>query len=379
MSEKIKFRCACGKKLNAPAALAGKRAKCTGCGQVVEIPNPSQSQTSQPEPTLFEDFGLEPLEDLTPGGASASARAKAAASAGQSSAQSKSSSSAPPEVPQSIWDEEAEYALREPPPAPCPNCGTAMSASANLCMACGFNRQTGKTVSAYSASAARNNDRDARPERRHGIWQELSSKISFRALRLSIVLMVFGGICLSKGCAESRLAEASSKDPEVIALDKLIARGPEGNPNIVLTDFQICRNFVRRAKLIDGKPNGDWLRVWVPVVSRGGGGLLGQLLASGKQIQAILISEHVRNENQLIGQLQVDRLPGMVINRIASLGSEEKKFLHESYPGVDFDKCLIIEEGRKPSSADAITAYNGGGVLLLLGGIGLIVKRLWFD
>src|SRR4051794_36152269 len=38
MSDRIKFRCDCGKKLNADAAAAGKRCKCTGCGQVVRIP-----------------------------------------------------------------------------------------------------------------------------------------------------------------------------------------------------------------------------------------------------------------------------------------------------------------------------------------------------
>ena len=42
----IKFKCKCGLSLKAADNLAGKRAKCTGCGEIVVIPQPDQS----PEP-----------------------------------------------------------------------------------------------------------------------------------------------------------------------------------------------------------------------------------------------------------------------------------------------------------------------------------------
>jgi hypothetical protein len=43
----IPVRCACGKALNAPDALAGKKAKCPGCGAVLSIPA-AQGAPAQP-------------------------------------------------------------------------------------------------------------------------------------------------------------------------------------------------------------------------------------------------------------------------------------------------------------------------------------------
>ncbi len=37
----IKVKCACGTVLNAPDKLAGKKAKCPGCQQVIQIPVPA--------------------------------------------------------------------------------------------------------------------------------------------------------------------------------------------------------------------------------------------------------------------------------------------------------------------------------------------------
>lgn len=39
MSDKIKFKCACGKVVAADAKFAGKKAKCGGCGTVTGLPS----------------------------------------------------------------------------------------------------------------------------------------------------------------------------------------------------------------------------------------------------------------------------------------------------------------------------------------------------
>jgi len=44
---------------------------------------------------------------------------------------------------------------------------------------------------------------------------------------------------------------------------------------------------------------------------------------------------------------------------------------------IDCDRCLIIDEGRTPTSAELITLYLGGGGLLLVAGIGLAGMRLF--
>jgi hypothetical protein len=41
---------------------------------------------------------------------------------------------------------------------------------------------------------------------------------------------------------------------------------------------------------------------------------------------------------------------GLVINRISSLNSEEQNLIKRDFPDIDFNKILILDEGRRPSS-----------------------------
>ena len=81
----IPVSCNCGKHVNAPDHLAGKTVKCPGCGNPLTIPAAASSASS-----LFDEAGI------SEGG--------------------------------------------------CPKCGAAMNAGAVLCVACGYNRETGEEV-----------------------------------------------------------------------------------------------------------------------------------------------------------------------------------------------------------------------------------------
>ena len=58
--------------------------------------------------------------------------------------------------------------------------------------------------------------------------------------------------------------------------------------------------------------------------------------------------------------------PPLLTNGLVSLGSEERNLLSTSYPATDFDKCLIIQEGREPAGAGQQILMIGGGILLCL-------------
>lgn len=59
---------------------------------------------------------------------------------------------------------------------------------------------------------------------------------------------------------------------------------------------------------------------------------------------------------------------GLVINRIASLDSEEKKLIKDNFPTINLDEVLILQEGRQPaSSAKSMGLTLGGGLLALVG------------
>jgi hypothetical protein len=199
--------------------------------------------------------------------------------------------------------------------------------------------------------------------------------------RIAIVLFVFGVMAIVFGVYEWRLSSGASTRPEEISLRDLIARGPDGNPNIILKDFELLDdNLVYEYDEKLG-PNSSWTKVWVPVVppgaappgQPGGFPFNPQPQRQIGQVQALIYSTHVHGQAEIRPRCGVPKLRAMVTNRVQSLGSEEKKLLQEGYPGTDFNKCLIIEEGREPASAGFLVLLFGGGLLLLAGGAGLLV------
>jgi len=65
-----------------------------------------------------------------------------------------------------------------------------------------------------------------------------------------------------------------------------------------------------------------------------------------------------------------DKIQGLVINLVESMDSEEEKLIKQTFPKLNIDDVLIVEEGRKPSSALASFGMMGGGGLLSLLGLG---------
>jgi hypothetical protein len=187
--------------------------------------------------------------------------------------------------------------------------------------------------------------------------------------RIGLVMAVVGIGLFVWGGVEMSLSRGASEKPEKISLEKLLARGAEGNPNIILTDFELGDNYVYEK---DSKTS-RWTGVYVPAVPADPSAPPGAPARPGA-IKAVIYSTNVHSEADVEKVLDKPELPGMVTNRIKSLGSQEKKLLKEQYGGdIDVDKCLIIQEGRTPFSGGGLAAIFGGGALLLLGGLGVIV------
>jgi hypothetical protein len=185
--------------------------------------------------------------------------------------------------------------------------------------------------------------------------------------RIIIGLAVVGIGLLLWGGMEWNLGRGASSKPERITLKQLIARGPEGNPNIILTDFELGDNFVYETK------NGAWTGVYVPAFPAD------ELKPAGPgqppaAIKAVIFSLHVHSEAEINSVLAKRELPALVTNRIRSLGTEEKNLLQQHYgAGIDVNKCLLIQEGRTPMSGAVLALIFGGGLLALAGAVGLAV------
>jgi hypothetical protein len=190
--------------------------------------------------------------------------------------------------------------------------------------------------------------------------------------RLILAALIGGGVLMYFAYQEWRVGSGAASAPEDIKLADLIARGPTGNPYVRVSDFDTGNNFVYQ----EGNAGGSWETVWVPAAAIAPGAATDQPEADIKNPQVIIKSKHVHSESELAPLLQRPTLDGLVTNRIESLGSEEKKQLTSQYPGVDFDKCLILDEGRKPSGLTSVALMGGGGLILFLGS-GAFAIRGW--
>ena len=202
--------------------------------------------------------------------------------------------------------------------------------------------------------------------------------------RILLVMLVGGGVLVFFGIQEMRLAKATKPEPQSITAADLIASGPGDNAHVVMKDFLMCDfAYVYQAK----KGGGPWKNVWVPVVPVGGDyhkKILGMVKPDGTidgtppmpdNIRLIVKSSKVPNEQSVGALASQETLQGVIVNKIESLGSEQKKILKESYPGVDFANVLILEHDRKPATAGKSFGFMGGGAMLSCVGVLGMVKR----
>ncbi len=188
--------------------------------------------------------------------------------------------------------------------------------------------------------------------------------------RLSLALAVVGIGLIVWGVMEWRLGSGASAQPERMTLKQLIARGPEGNPNILLTDFELGDNYVISEDTKTHRWNGVYIPAFPPGEGKAGVGP-GRPVAS---IKAVIFSLNVHSDADIQTVIARRELPALVTNRIKSLGSEEKRLLQNQYGGgINVDACLIIQEGRKPMSGAILALMFGGGAILLLGALGFFV------
>ena len=196
------------------------------------------------------------------------------------------------------------------------------------------------------------------------------SRLGGCAFSLAFVLLLVGLFLADMTYTDYRLAAGATAEPEEIRLEDLIARGPEGNPHVVVTDYALCDNFVY-SEPKDPQPRPLWLKVWVPIVPRGTAkGEPGQRLAP-QRVQAIIFSMRIENQEAL-PRLAGPRLQGMVTNRIDSVGWQEQNLLTKSYPKTDFSRWLIIQDGLEPASRKTMLVQGAAAAVCLALAAGLI-------
>lgn len=67
-------------------------------------------------------------------------------------------------------------------------------------------------------------------------------------------------------------------------------------------------------------------------------------------------------------------LTGLAVNLIESLKEKEKALIRSTFPKVNFDTLMIIEEGRKPSSQSYGLTVMPAGIFIALLGVAWMIK-----
>ncbi|MCB9881978.1 MAG: hypothetical protein H6834_09325 [Planctomycetes bacterium] len=196
--------------------------------------------------------------------------------------------------------------------------------------------------------------------------------------RLMLAAVIGGGVLTFFGIQEMRLSSAAKAEPQAITLAELAANGPGDNAHVEVKDFIFAINLYVYEEKSKG---GAWKRAWIPALPLGGPWHQevvklpeGADLPKPSTFSVIVSTDAAKNEAELMALGDKETLQGMIINKIESLGKDEKKILADSYPTVDLDKCWILEVGRKPASSGKTFAMIGGGLVLVLGGLVLLLK-----
>lgn len=192
------------------------------------------------------------------------------------------------------------------------------------------------------------------------------------------LVLLFGIACLYLGIQELRLAQYVDSTPQKITLAQLIEKGPGNNHHVLLSDLHFGHNFVFERKST-GNSTG---KVWIPAVPTAHKAKPGDDADEEKMpeikpadVRALIKSTRVFNDAEMDRLTSHDKIQGVVINLIESLSTSERQLLEQSYPGADFTKCLIIEEGRQENMTSKMWFGLIAGVILTgLGALPLLLR-----
>jgi hypothetical protein len=200
-------------------------------------------------------------------------------------------------------------------------------------------------------------------------------------LRFAILLLVIGGILLLAGFKAVRLASIARPAPHPITCADLADHGPGDNAHVEMSDF-----FLAYLTYVKVQPAGaaEWSAVYVPAVPLQSeyhrkvleqidphtNAAVGQPPVPGS-FGVIVRGTRAHSEDDLKAMAGRDTIEGVVVNAFDPLPPEVADTLRKTFPGVDFDKVWVLDEGRTPPTATKGYVMLGVGATLALIALGL--------
>ncbi|HEY1186107.1 MAG TPA: hypothetical protein VGE74_00560 [Gemmata sp.] len=165
---------------------------------------------------------------------------------------------------------------------------------------------------------------------------------AFAAVGAILVLIGLLGYGLS--ISDRRRTEGMGTEPERLTLQTLLARGTQGQRNVVVTDFAPCENYVI-VKLVTkeyGREIGSKVeRCFVPLAPRASGPS-GYVDTRPSQIRIAVNCPFGGGGEDTVARCREPELLCLVEGYASALDLGTRQVLAQQYPGTDFDKCLVV-------------------------------------
>lgn len=214
--------------------------------------------------------------------------------------------------------------------------------------------------------------------------------------RIAVLLIVGGGFLSFVGGQEFLVGRGASSKPVAVDLARLEAGEAAPNNHLRVGEhialYPACVYSYQTTKHAAGdpSPSAKVNYCFYPIISRehefirdlselnakyhGMGNVPDNIPAPEIRQFAILVkTRQFKTIGAIPGDIDTaDSVEGLVVNQIDSLDGEEEKLIKESFPNLDVDRVLILEEGRRPASLVKSLGMMAGGVALVLGGLGLL-------
>lgn len=175
--------------------------------------------------------------------------------------------------------------------------------------------------------------------------------------------------------SEWRLRRGAGSESRKVTCEQLGREGPGGNPWVEMGEFLLC---VQHYCIVH--EDNRWKHAYLPAVPLGGEyhrQLLALIEEKGedaqvpppKEFRVIVDLSRARSAGDVDRAAAQETLEGLVVNEVRSLGERELKILREGYPGVDLERAVLLQVGRRPVSPGAIFGLGGAALALLAFGI----------
>lgn len=203
-------------------------------------------------------------------------------------------------------------------------------------------------------------------------------------LRLKLLLMAAGGALIYFGYQEFQVGRDASATPVEVTLSSLEQGEPAPNVHLQVDEhialYHECVYSYRQNKGEVGEP-GPEAKVnfaYYPIISAEHPFVQSEDNSATLDTFAVLVKTHrLKTVGDIPDIPRMDsEVSGLVINRIGSLKKDEKQLIAQSFPSMNLDQVLILQEGRKPSGMLIyLGEMIGGLVMIALAGVWLFTGR----